>query len=687
MVILSFSIYLIKVTSHSRSWLYPLLSKILRLSVKRKNYSLFEGFTADADELTLADENGNTLLHLAALESDQELMAILIGKGADVLRKNVFGSTPLEVFQNTSNEEFKGFLPAHELDASDFDDIDLSLTLEVDEIGLDTFSEGWSPTNDVSKPNQVESITNQNNFNKNRISTGLYDDDMWEEIDFSDVRGSRRQNEYFPDVADLYDFVSGCISRGTISHQKVMSFVKLNSEFWHKPVFTEVQAFLRNAGVFVEDELLYPDCCEEFEEDIAKDFFLQITHEELSDYFANTEVNDPLTQSLSAPLLTHDEEKRLLQSMDASLVAILDAIKTIRLNVDSESKNLLKKLQDSVIQLGANEESETISDRAAEQATLDSDETVVSIDTQRDVDSPTFMHFLKLALNGEQGWRRVDFLRRPSLSDLVFMTPIFGAHTLEGSPASICGKHLRRYLHSRNLLVMANTRLVRSLLGRYKWTGLDEEELFQVGTLGLLQAVEKANYKLGWKLSTYATWWIRQRIGRDAHDLTTGIRIPVHRQESLRKYKKSVGELERLAQIEGQFNDIKLIELKEALGLSTKDVLQFQETPILYNESDLSLHDKQIYLKAISDPLANFFAPDYLTIRLSTSAAVIRLLSELKQREADVISFRFGLLGDEAETLEQVGQRFGVTRERIRQIELKALGKLRFKISRDSIEL
>lgn len=123
------------------------------------------------------------------------------------------------------------------------------------------------------------------------------------------------------------------------------------------------------------------------------------------------------------------------------------------------------------------------------------------------------------------------------------------------------------------------------------------------------------------------------------------------------------------------------------MGLSTKDVLQFQETPILYNESDLSLHDKQIYLKAISDPLANFFAPDYLTIRLSTSAAVIRLLSELKQREADVISFRFGLLGDEAETLEQVGQRFGVTRERIRQIELKALGKLRFKISRDSIEL
>jgi RNA polymerase primary sigma factor len=224
---------------------------------------------------------------------------------------------------------------------------------------------------------------------------------------------------------------------------------------------------------------------------------------------------------------------------------------------------------------------------------------------------------------------------------------------------------------AKRRLIECNLRLVMSITRNYTKAGVPLLDLIQEGNLGLIRAVEKFDYKLGFKLSTYATWWIRQAVTRALADQGRTIRLPVHVAEQTRKVLRA-----RRILAQKLNRDPEIPEIAKEAGFTperVQELLELIEEPV---SLETPVGDgESVYSDLIEDTKSD--RPDAATAKMLRSRELANALRRLSPRMRRVVTLRFGLDGENPQTLEQVGNGLGITRERVRQLESRALRELR----------
>ena len=347
-----------------------------------------------------------------------------------------------------------------------------------------------------------------------------------------------------------------------------------------------------------------------------------------------------LSEEAKAPvlsLLAKGQKAGVLQSSD--ILSVLE-----KLDIDAEQ---IEHIYDTIESLGIQIVGAELELEPADDSVIEEEELVdpVELAAEYNLDDPVRMYLKEIG--------QIRLLTPEEEQDLA-------ARVAQGDK------------YAKDKLTEANLRLVVSIAKKYSGRGLHILDLIQEGNTGLIRAVDKFDYTKGNKFSTYATWWIRQAITRAIADQARTIRVPVHMVEVINKVtrcnRKLVQELGREPTME---------EISEDLHIPIEKVIEATRTPADTLSLDTPVGDEEDTTIGSFVEDDNTPGPADATSKTLLAEALDEILQTLTDREADVLRMRFGMFDGRTHTLEEVGQIFGVTRERIRQIENKAIRKLR----------
>jgi RNA polymerase primary sigma factor len=279
----------------------------------------------------------------------------------------------------------------------------------------------------------------------------------------------------------------------------------------------------------------------------------------------------------------------------------------------------------------------------------------------------------ELTLKGTGKRPELDLTIEPSLDSLrLYLRSIGRVPLLNAEEEVSLAKRIERGdIAAKQHMVEANLRLVVSIAKGYVGRGLTLLDLIQEGSLGLIRAVEKFDYRRGYKFSTYATWWIRQAVTRSLADKGRTIRIPVHMVERLNKLIHAERRL--IQQLGREPTALELATELECDVREVRDVMRMAQQPISL-EKPVGEEDDSALADFVEDVSAE--SPFEIASEALRRESVTRVLACLPRREREVIEMRYGIVGGRARTLEEVGRAFNITRERVRQIENRTLKKL-----------
>jgi len=449
--------------------------------------------------------------------------------------------------------------------------------------------------------------------------------------------------------------------RGWVAFDKVAEACRLDAGPTADVLLPAALQVLEDVGIRVEEENL-ADVAADGLVDEEQALFLDEAFERLDAY---------LSESLSEENAYNSSTMRAY-SRDARAVGLIskDGEELLGTRMDSSIKALARYLRDLPESAGlelyaSTSEREVVSGDDVDEEDISDLDVSVETDEEGRVSS-SFEDYVRALRAGNVSGKTDAMIPRPSA--LVLANLIDAFHRLDADfQPELALEHIRIFEKARNDLVNANLRLVMSIAGKYRNSGMPLEDLVQEGNIGLMKAAEKFEVQRGFKFSTYATWWIRQAMTRAIADQLSLVRVPVHMVEKIKKMHRCTRELASKSSI-----SVKDDDLAAALELSVQELRKVR------------LVDREMVFRAGIDELdwPELLAEEetdgfHCMVRTELQDAIEVALSQLTERDQAIVRYRFGLGLDEDFTLEQIGMMFDVTRERIRQIEAKAMRKLR----------